>query len=69
MKRYLAVLFVLCTVSAGLVLAQTKPSAAEDAVVKADKALGMAYAKGDKATIEKLLDSDFSLIDTEGIMT
>ena len=69
MKRYLAVLFILCTVSAGLVLAQTKPSAAEDAVVKADKALGMAWAKGDKATIEKMLDSDFSLIDTEGIMT
>jgi len=69
MKRYLAVLFVLCIVSAGLVLAQTKPSAVEDAVVKADKALGMAYAKGDKATIEKMLDSDFSLIDTEGIMT
>jgi len=32
MKRYLAVLFVLRTVSAGLVLAQTKPSAVEDAV-------------------------------------
>ena len=47
MKRHLAMLFVLCTVSAGLLLAQTTPSAVEEAVVKADKALGTAYAKGD----------------------
>jgi hypothetical protein len=69
MKRYVAILFVLCVASAGLLIAQTKTSPAEDAVVKADKALGMAWTKGDKAAMEKMLDSDFSLIDTEGIMT
>ena len=69
MKRYLAILFVLCIASAGLLIAQTKTSPAADAVVKADKALGMAWTKGDKAAMEKMLDSDFSLIDTEGIMT
>ena len=69
MKRYAVIAVILCTVSAGLVLAQTKSSAAEDAVVKADKALGMAWTKGDKAGMEKMMDSDFSLIDTEGIMT
>ena len=69
MKRYLAVMFVLCLGSAGLVLAQTKPSPAEDAVVKADRALGMAYAKGDTSAVEKMLDPDFSWIDTDGIMT
>jgi hypothetical protein len=69
MKRYVAVLFVLCMVSAGLLIAQTKPAAGEDAVVKADKALGMAWTKGDTAAMQKMMDSDFSLIDTEGIMT
>src|SRR5678815_5839751 len=68
MQRYLAVMFVLC-LGSGLVLAQTKPSPAEDAVVKADRALGMAYAKGDTSAVEKMLDPDFSWIDTDGIMT
>jgi len=69
MKRYLALMFVVCLGSAGLVLAQTKPSPAEDAVVKADRALGMAYAKGDTSAVAKMLDPDFSWIDTDGIMT
>src|SRR5438045_9775965 len=68
MKRYLAVLFILCVVSAGLVIAQTKPTAGEDAAVKADKALGMAYAKGDNSAVEKMLDPDLSWIDTNGVM-
>ena len=68
MKRYLSFLFVLCVASASLLMAQSKPASGDDAAVKADKALGEAYAKGDRATIEKLLDPDFSWIDTDGIM-
>jgi hypothetical protein len=68
MKRYLSFLFVLCVASASLLMAQSKPASGDDAAVKADKALGEAYAKGDRATVEKLLDPDFSWIDTDGIM-
>ena len=38
MKRYLAVTLAVCLGSAGPVLAQAKPSPAEEAVVKADRA-------------------------------
>src|SRR5262249_49933616 len=69
MKRYLAVLFILCVVSAGLVLAQTKQaSGKESAALQADRALAAAYAKGDSATVNKLLDSDLTWIDTDGVM-
>jgi len=70
MKRYLAIAFALCSVSAGLVAAQTKAPETNpnDAVVKADQALVAAFYKGDKATINKYLDADFSWIDTDGIM-
>jgi hypothetical protein len=69
MKRYLAVLFILCAVSAGLVLAQNKPvSGKESAALQAERALAAAYAKGDNATVNKLLDSDLSWIDTDGVM-
>ena len=69
MKRYLAIAFVLCVASAGLVIAQTKPAAGKDsAALQADKALAAAYAKGDNATVEKLLDADLSWIDTDGVM-
>jgi hypothetical protein len=67
MKRYFAVTFAVCVISAGLLLAQSKP-AMDDAAMQAHKALSAAYAKGDKAAVEKLLDSDFSWIDTDGIM-
>lgn len=67
MKRYAMIAFGLCTVlAAGLLAAQSKP--ADDEIVKADKTLEMAYAKGDHATINKLLDPEFSWIDTDGIM-
>jgi hypothetical protein len=67
MKRYFAITFVVFVVSAGLVIAQTKP-AADDAAVQADKALAAAYDKGDNATVEKMLDAEFTWIDTDGIM-
>ena len=69
MKRTLAITFVLCVASAGLLIAQTKPAATkESAALQADRALAAAYAKGDRATVNKLLDSDFTWIDTDGIM-
>jgi hypothetical protein len=61
MKRYLAITFMLCVASAGLLIAQSKPAAGKDsAALQADKALAAAYAKGDNATVNKLLDSDFN---------
>jgi hypothetical protein len=70
MKRYLVIaVVVLCAVSAGFVAAQAgKPATADDAAVQADRALAMAYEKGDNATVNKLLDADFTWIDTDGIM-
>jgi hypothetical protein len=71
MKRYLALALVLCAVSVGLLAAQTgKPAAAaaEGSAVQADRALGAAFEKGNSATVNKLLDAEFTWIDTDGIM-
>jgi hypothetical protein len=70
MKRNLVLALVMCAVSAGFVVAQTsKPAAsADDAVVKADRAVVAAFEKGDNAALKTLLDADFSWIDTDGIM-
>jgi hypothetical protein len=69
MKRYLAMVLVLCgAVSMALVTAQSKPATTDSAALQADRALAAAYAKGDKATVNKLLDADFTWIDTDGIM-
>jgi hypothetical protein len=68
MKRFMSALGVgmLC---AGLVLTlMPRPvAAANSPVATAGKALMAAFAKGDKATIEKYLDADFSWIDTDGV--
>src|SRR3984957_531058 len=68
MKRFLAIASILC--AAGVLSAQTKqPDAnAKDVVVQADQALVAAFIKGDKATVNKYLDPDFSWIDTDGVM-
>ncbi len=70
MKRYLVIAAVLCAVQAAFLSAQTKqPDAnAKDEVVQADQALVAAFIKGDKATVNKYLDPDFSWIDTDGVM-
>jgi len=70
MKRYVFVALVLCGLSVGLLAAQTaKPAASTDsAAVQADRALGVAFAKGDSTTVNKLLDAEFTWIDTDGIM-
>jgi len=68
MKRLMPLALVLCAVSAGLLAAQTSKPGEEDAIVKADRALAAAYAKGDTATIKKMLDEEFTWIDSDGIM-
>jgi hypothetical protein len=70
MKRYLAVAFVLCAVSVGLLAAQgSKPAAAaDDSALQADRALGAAFEKGNSTLVNKLLDAEFTWIDTDGIM-
>jgi hypothetical protein len=71
MKRWIAnqllagFLFV-CALLA--LVASTPAAAADDAVVQADRALVQALQKGDRAAAEKLLDKDFSWIDSRGIM-
>jgi hypothetical protein len=70
MKRYTVLAFVIFAVTTGLVFAQTsKPATtADDAVVQADRAVVTAFEKGDHAALKKLLDEDFTWIDTDGIM-
>src|SRR5438309_9955740 len=70
MKRYFVLALVLAIASAVSLGAQSKPATAtaDDEIVKADRALVAALEKGDHATINKLLDPDFSWIDTDGIM-
>jgi hypothetical protein len=58
----------LCAVATAVLAAQTTKPGEEDAIVKADRALAAAYAKGDTATIKKMLDEEFTWIDTEGVM-
>jgi hypothetical protein len=70
MRKYLTVVVVLCAVSVGLLAAQAnKPgSAGSDSAVQADRQLSAAFEKGDSATVNKLLDAEFTWIDTDGIM-
>ena len=70
MKRYLPFAFVVCAVSAGLMAAQAdKPAAtADDAVLKADRALVAALDKGDRRALDKMLDPELMWIDKEGAM-
>ena len=69
MKHVLLLALTFGAVSAAVLTAQTKPAATgDDAVMQADHALVNALEKGDTAAINKLLDADFSWIDTDGIM-
>src|SRR5260370_26623929 len=49
-------------------LMSKRAAAADDAVVQADHALVQALERGDKAAAEKLLDPDFTWIDSDGVM-
>ena len=71
MKTYLPSALVIGLVSGAAALAVLTPKsvvAADDPVVQADRAVVRALEKGDRAAAEKLLDADFSWIDSEGVM-
>jgi hypothetical protein len=70
MKRYLAVTLVLFAALAVWFAARTArlTAAAETSAVQADRALGAAFEKGNSAEVNKLLDAEFTWIDTDGIM-
>ena len=68
MKRVLVLALMLGAVSAAVLTAQTRPAAGDDAVMQADHALVNALEKGNSAAVNKLLDAEFTWIDTDGIM-
>ncbi len=60
---------IVCTGLIGtLCFAASAGAASDDEVMKADRAVVAALAKGDKAAANKWLDADFNWIDSEGIM-
>jgi len=66
MKRWIANVLLVGIL---LALVTSKPAAsADDPVIQADRALVQALQKGDRAAAEKLLDKDFSWIDSKGVM-
>src|SRR5580765_5771383 len=67
MKRLLTLALVLVAVLAGL-WAKRLAAASETSAVEADRALGAAFEKGNSAAVNKLLDAEFTWIDTDGVM-
>ncbi len=60
---------IACTGLIGVMgFAASAGAAGDDEVMKADRAVVAALAKGDKAAANKWLDPDFNWIDAEGIM-
>ena len=70
MKRFLAVATrAVCRIGrpAGCADQQAR-CRRRDSAVQADRELGAAFEKGNSATVNKLLDAEFTWIDTDGIM-
>ena len=51
-----------------IALTSSSVPAADDPVLAADKSLMAAFAKGDRATVNKYLDRDFTWVDPDGIL-
>ena len=71
MKRCIANGMVIGLLCGGVILALGTPkvaTAADDAVVQADRTLVSDLEKGNWPAAEKLLDKDFSWIDSQGVM-
>ena len=64
MNRLMTAVSVIAAVTVGLATASLIEN--DDAVVTADKAAMAAFDKGDKATLARYLDRNFSWIDTDG---
>jgi len=60
-------IFVLTALGGVSALTALCASATDDAVANTDKAFVQAYEKGDMAAVKKLLDADFTWIDTDGV--
>jgi hypothetical protein len=58
---------ILAALAAASALTALCASATDDTVATADKAFVQAYEKGDMAAVKKLLDVDFTWIDTDGV--
>ena len=69
MKQSTGSFLVMLVCAAALAALMSVPAtAADDAVITADKALISAFEKGDKVTIKKYLDADFTWVDPDGVM-
>jgi hypothetical protein len=70
MKRRVASLLVLGLIGGGVlaVLISRAAAAADDPIITADKAVTGDLEKGDWSAAKKYLDTDFSWIDTKGVM-
>jgi hypothetical protein len=64
MKRFFALALVVGVTHVAVMRAQNE---AQSDVVKADEAITKALLGGDKAAVEKMLDADFSWIDSDGV--
>lgn len=71
MKRFgtSALVTVLVSLAIFATFTRRPVAAAESPAKTADLALTAAFDRGDKATIEKYLDADFTWIDGDGVMT
>src|ERR1043166_7320504 len=70
MKRLLALALILAAATAGVLVARNArlTAASETSAVQADRALSAALEKNNSAEVNKLLDAEFTWIDTDGIM-
>jgi len=76
MKRYIGISLVVCAASllsgpwgtAAFAQASKPAGAADDEVLRADRALVAALDKGDRHALDKMLDPELMWIDKEGIM-
>ena len=70
MTRRLKIVLAACLSASCFVIALSSMpiSAADDEIIALDKAATSALSNGDKAAQSKYLDSDFSWVDTKGVM-
>jgi hypothetical protein len=68
MKRWIRNVIGLASLGVAAAMSAGPAGAADDAIVQADRSLVQALEKGDQAAASKLLDPDFTWIDSEGIL-
>src|ERR1700730_5651882 len=68
MKRWIVNVVGMVSLGVAAAMSAGPARAADDAIVQADHSLVQALEKGDKAAANKLLDPDFTWIDSQGIL-